>query len=110
MNSKLAIGEGVPAAIEPDLRRQIRVKTASLDASVASLSTRLEVDDASQPGWLVCLMQARLVSGATYHVETRGLRPEVCVADAASRLVRAIGRDQKLAPVRRPVFRRAQNR
>jgi len=97
VNTKISIGEGVSAGVQEPVQRQIEYKLASMSATLQSLNAHLEKvrPGQQQPECFVCTMQARLVGGGVYRVETRGPRSDICVSDAASRLARTIKRNAR---------------
>jgi len=74
------------------IHRQIDFKLRPKSDSVRSLTVRLaKLDGANTAKLYECTMHARLRDGADVETVARGL-PNVCIADAASRLAREISR------------------
>ena len=81
------------------MSRQINFKFASAATSVRLLNARLVVANEADSPLYTCEMEARLRNGERRSVETQGLHPNICIADAAARLARSIRRDQLFSPV-----------
>ena len=94
MNLTINIGPGVPNMLEKKLRRQLSYKLAAFEPSVKGLVATLSLEEnrLHKTTWYLCQMRASLIGGGQYSFELRSAHPNICIADAASRLARQISR------------------
>lgn len=98
MNIDIQIQDTLPQRLTETLNRQLSYKLGSKAASVewikASLTTlKVEAaDQAPSDQWVSCVLQAKTRSGTTLRAHTRGRYPNICIADACSRLGRSVAR------------------
>lgn len=103
MNVKISIGAGVSPRLQQSAQRQIDYKLGPMSESLSWIKVGLLRELQQEPvasednPVFVCQMQAQLSDGTRHEVKTRGLQPNVCIADTASRLARAITRRDRRA-------------
>lgn len=108
----------VPARSTPRLhdsmRRQLEYKLSSYSDLITHVHATLVYNDVSpglvsnkpgvQPGqskpWFSCELVAKLKNGEQLQAHTKGQQPNICIADAASRLARTTAREFKFAKAR----------
>ena len=94
MRIEINLQEDLPPGLREKVNRQVAYKLGSKAGSVevvrVSLKTLRLADEAP---WYVCAMSARLKNGVNHRAQIRGRRPNICIADTASRLSRAIARE-----------------
>lgn len=94
MHTHINIGPGIADKLQASLKRQLQFKVASLSASIHSLNVNLTVAprEAGAEPWYHCRIEARLHNGASVRASMQGSQPNMCIADAASRLARKTAR------------------
>ncbi|MEM7100484.1 MAG: hypothetical protein AAF541_19625 [Pseudomonadota bacterium] len=94
MRIEINLQKDLPEVLKERIRRQVAYKLGSKSASVhavrVSLKTLTLTDGAS---WYECRMMTKLKNGSSHKTQTRSRQPNICIADTASRLSRAINRE-----------------
>ncbi len=89
----ITLAKGLSESWRDRIQRQVDYKLASKAGSIRSLTIRLTpaVGPTMQDS-LLCAIDAKLADGQVESVRVTGA-PNMCIADAASRLSRSIGRN-----------------
>ena len=78
------------------IHRQLDFKIATLSDLVSRLEVSLERQFEGTSPLFTCNMQAHMPDGRIKVARTGGEYPNVCIADAAARLARSVGREVRL--------------
>ena len=77
----------------PRVHRQLNLNLSSLRENVRTVDVRLDKEQGNPVARITCRMQALLQDERQVMVDTNGSNPNICIADAAARLARTVGRD-----------------
>ena len=91
------VQEGLPDGLKDRIKRQIAFKLGPKSGTVESVRASLKtLNLADESLGYVCRISAKLKSGASHEAQMRGRHPNICIADTAARLSRAIVREAQL--------------
>ena len=91
----------VPERLRDSLQRLLEYRLASRSDAIEMIEATLaKQHDTNQESWYTCNLQVTLTSGVELCTKMRGPNPNVCVADAASRLARSVARELKFTTSR----------
>ena len=94
MRIEINLQEGLSPDFKEKVQRQLAFKLGNKAASIESVRASVKkLKLAEDAPWYVCSVTAKLRNGHTHEAEIRGRQPNICIADSASRLSRAITRD-----------------
>ena len=88
----------VSTRLQSSMHRQLKYKLASYADSVERVHASLVADvDHNNQSRYTCTVTATMHDGTDTAATTKGSAPNICIADAASRLARTVSRQYKFA-------------